>query len=96
MGGFNNSGGDMNAEELKKRTKAFAIEGIQLSRQIPNDPAGKRISGQFIGATTSVAANYRAACRGRSRAEFASKLQTCLEEADESSFWVEILIDRKW
>jgi len=83
----------MNSEELKKRTKAFAVKVVRMSGSIPETPVGRRISGQFVGAGTSVGANYRAACRARSRAEFNSKLQLVQEEADESAYWIEIMLE---
>jgi len=66
--------------------------------QIPDFPPtldGRRLGGQLIDSATSVAANYRAACRGRSRAEFVAKLGTVLEESDESLFWLELMVDAK-
>lgn len=83
----------MNAEEMKRRTKQFAVKVVLMSGAIPKTPAGKRIAGQFVGAGTSVGANYRAACRARSRAEFNSKLQIAQEEADESGYWIEVLLE---
>ncbi|HCE45623.1 MAG TPA: four helix bundle protein [Lentisphaeria bacterium] len=83
----------MNSEELRKRTKQFALKAIKLAEALPKTISGKIISVQFIKAATSVASNYRAACRGRSKAEFKSKLHIVLEEADESVFWLEIIIE---
>jgi len=83
----------MNAEELKKRTKQFALRVLKLVAAMPNTIAGRAIGGQLARAGTSVGANYRAACRGRSRAEFVAKMGTCEEEADESGYWMEVIIE---
>jgi four helix bundle protein len=83
----------MNAEDLKKRTKAFALRILKLVAALPNTVEGRVIGGQLAKAGTSVGANYRAACRGRSRAEFISKLGIVEEEADESSYWMELIIE---
>jgi four helix bundle protein len=79
----------MNAEDLKRRTKAFALRILKLAAALPNPIEGKAIRGQLVRAGTSVGANYRAACRGRSRAEFIAKIGTVEEESDESAFWLE-------
>lgn len=81
------------AEALKARTKKMAIETIKASRKISNDYAGQVVTKQLIRSSTSVAANYRAACRARSAAEFISKLGIVEEEADESCFWIELLME---
>ncbi len=81
----------MNEEQLKKRTKEFAKNIIQLCRNLPNNREGRLIGDQMFRSGTSVAANYRAACRGRSKAEFVSKLAIVEEEADETMFWLEII-----
>jgi len=83
----------MNSEELKKRTKQFALRVMKLVDTLPKTTAGRAIGGQLIRSGTSVGANYRAACRGRSKAEFASKLGTVAEEADESCFWLELIVE---
>ena len=83
----------MTEKELKLRAKSFALRIIKLVSSLPNDAAGRAIGSQLIRSGTSVAANYRAACRGRSRAEFISKLGTVEEEADESCFWLELIIE---
>jgi four helix bundle protein len=80
-------------EELKKRTKAFAINAIRLGDALPNTRSGNIVANQFIRSATSVGANYRAACRARSDADFASKIGVTLEEADESAFWLEIVAE---
>ena len=83
----------MTPKELKDRTKRFAVDAIRLSRELPPTLDGRRIGQQLLDSATSVAANYRASCRARSKAEFISKLGTVLEEADESLFWLELLIE---
>ncbi len=83
----------MTPKELKDRTKRFAVGVIGLCRELPPTLDGRRLGGQLIDAATSVAANYRAACRARSRAEFIAKLGTVLEESDESLFWLELMVD---
>ena len=80
-------------KELKDRTKRFAVDVIRLCRELPPTLDGRRLGQQLIDSGTSTAANYRAACRARSRAEFIAKLGTVLEEADESLFWLELMID---
>lgn len=81
------------AEEFKKRTKEFAINIIRLYRQLPKTEEARIIGRQLLRAGTSVASNYRAACRGRSRKEFIAKLGIAIEEADETVFWLEMLRD---
>ena len=81
----------MNEEQLKKRTKEFAKRIIELCRTLPNNREGRLIGDQLFRSGTSVAANYRAACRGRSKAEFISKLAVVEEEADETLFWLELI-----
>jgi four helix bundle protein len=83
----------MNADDLKKRTKQFALRVLKLVAALPNTVAGRAIGGQLARSGTSVGANYRAACRGRSRAEFVAKIGTCEEEADESAYWMEVIIE---
>lgn len=78
---------------MKQRTKNFALRVIKLVNALPKDAAGKAIGGQLIRSGTSVAANYRAACRGRSKAEFIAKLGIVEEEADESCLWLELIIE---
>jgi four helix bundle protein len=80
----------MNKTELQKRTKTFAVRIIKMARHLPNDVAGQVVGKQIVRSATSVGANYRAACRGRSRAEFSAKLGTVLEEADETLYWLEV------
>ncbi len=85
----------MNEVQMKVRTKEFAMNIIDLCRQLPNDREGRLIGNQIFRSGTSVAANYRAACRARSRAEFISKLAIVEEEADETLLWLEIIQEMK-
>lgn len=79
------------APDLKIRTKSFALQIIDLYRKLPGSEEAKIIGKQLLRSGTSIGANYRAACRSRSRAEFNSKIGIVLEEADESVFWLELL-----
>ena len=81
----------MDKIDLKIRTKQFAVDTIRFINELPKSKANDVISYQVIKSSTSVAANYRAALRGRSTAEFVSKLNIVLEESDESNFWYEII-----
>ena len=83
----------MNKEELRLRTKAFSLRVLKLIRAMPRDIGAKAVAGQLVRSGMSVGANYRASLRGRSRAEWLSKLGTCLEESDESEFWMELIIE---
>ena len=83
----------MNADDLKKRTKQFALRILKLAAALPNTIEGKAIRGQLVRAGTSVGAKYRAACRGRSRTEFIAKIGTVEEESDESAFWLELIVE---
>jgi four helix bundle protein len=81
----------MTSEEMKTRTKQYAKQIIKLCRLLPKNREGRLIGDQLFRAGTSVAANYRAACRARSRAEFIAKLGIVEEESDESLFWLELI-----
>jgi four helix bundle protein len=81
------------AEAFKTRTKKFVVENIKFYRTLPATEEAKIIGRQLLRSSSSVGANYRAACRARSKAEFHAKLSTVVEEADESVFWMEILIE---
>lgn len=81
----------MNKEELKKRTKVFAIRVFKFLDSIPQTKSVEIISYQLFKASSSVAANYRAVCRGKSSADFLNKLKIVDEEADESLFWLEFI-----
>ena len=83
----------MKGDELKKRTKEFPHRCVKLAMALPNSPLGNHIRGQLIRCSTSVASNYRATCIAQSKASFISKLSIVIEEADESIFWLEFIID---
>ncbi len=86
----------MKTAELQERTKSFALRVLNLIERLPNTIGGSVLANQIARSATSVGANYRAACRARSRAEFASKLGTVAEEADESLYWLELIRDGKF
>ena len=88
----NDSKADL-AEAFRKRTKKFVIDTIKFYRTLPKTEEAKIVGRQLLRSASSVGANYRAACRARSQAEFHSKLSIVVEEADESVFWMEILIE---
>ena len=83
----------MTTDELKQRTKSFAVRVTRLVDVLPNTVKGRAIANQIMRSATSVAANYRAACRARSRAEFIAKIGVVEEEADETAFWLELIVD---
>jgi len=83
----------MTEDDLKKRTKEFALRVIKLVQSLPNTPLARHIGGQLMRCGTSVPANYRASCRSRSTADFVAKMGIVEEEADESVFWIELLVD---
>src|SRR6185369_2792365 len=83
----------MTEDYLKKRTKEFALRVIKLVQSLPNTPLARHIGGQLMRCGTSVPANYRASCRSRSTADFVAKMGIVEEEADESVFWIELLVD---
>ena len=82
-------------EKMRERTKQFALQVIVLSDKLPNKESARVINRQLLRSATSVAANFRAACRGRSNAEFYCKICIVVEEADETQFWLEMLVDSK-
>ena len=81
------------AKQLQDRTKKFAIRIIKSFARLPKDEAARIIGRQFLRSGTSLAANYRAACRARSAADFISKISIVTEEADETLFWFELLVE---
>jgi len=83
----------MKSEEMKARTRAFPLRVIRLAESLPNTPTAKVIRDQMLRCGPSVGANYRAACRAKSRPDFVSKMGTVEEEADETIYWMELLID---
>jgi four helix bundle protein len=80
-------------EELRQRTKQFALRVIKLFRALPKTEEARVLGKQVLRSGTAVAANYRSACKARSRADFVSKIGITVEEADETAFWLESLID---
>lgn len=83
----------MDAEALKRRTKEFAHRCVKLALSLPRNPLGSHIAGQLIRSGTSVAANYRASILAQTKPVFISKISIVVEEADESEFWLEFLMD---
>jgi len=81
------------AEELQERTRKFAVRMVRLFRALPNCPEARTVGQQLLRSGTSVAANYRAACKARSPADSISKLGIVEEESDETVFWLEFLVD---
>jgi four helix bundle protein len=84
---------NMTKDELKLRTKKFALMIIKLVEDLPNTLPGRTIGNQIIRSGTSVAANYRSACRSRSNADFISKITIVEEECDETLFWLELIVE---
>ena len=84
---------EISPEVMKSRTKRFAMAIIALCQSLPNNREGRLIGDQIFRCGTSVASNYRAACRARSRAEFIAKMGIVEEEADETLFWLELIDD---
>ena len=80
----------MTSEQLAERTMEFAVHILKLADSLPRTVSGRTIANQVARSGTSVAANYRAAFRGKSRADFVNKITTVLEEADETDFWIEL------
>lgn len=83
----------MDRDELKARTKEFGLRVLKVVDALPNSIKGRAIANQLVRSGTSVGANYRATCRARSRAEFIAKIGTVIEEADETAFWLELIVD---
>lgn len=83
----------MTADELKSRSKKHALAIIKLANDLPNNKVGWTFANQIVRSSTSVAANYRAACRAKSDKDFISKLETVAEEADETLFWLEMIAE---
>lgn len=86
----------MTTNELKLRTKNFSLTIIDLVEKLPNSISVRVVANQIVKSGTSVGANYRAVCRARSDREFVSKMNIVLEEADETLFWIEIIMDKQW
>ena len=83
----------MSPEEMKKRTKQFALRIITMRKALPKTDEAKILGNQVLRSGTSVAANYRAVCRARSKAEFISKMGVVVEEADETVLWLKLIVD---
>jgi four helix bundle protein len=83
----------MSNENLKKRTKKFALDVIKFFEALPKNETCRILGRQLLRSGTSVGANYRAACRAKSTADFINKMGTVEEEADESSYWIELLVE---
>ena len=83
----------MKHQNLRDRTKRFALSVIQLCERLPRDDTSRIIGRQLLRSGSSVGANYCAVCRARSKPDFISKIGVVLEEADESAFWIELLQD---
>jgi four helix bundle protein len=83
----------MDAEQLKQQTKQYALRVIKVVESLPSTKSGSIIGNQLLRSGTSVGANYRAACRGRSKPDLASKIGIVIEEADESLYWMELLVE---
>ena len=83
----------MNEPEMKRRTKEFALRVLKLVDRLPNSRSGNAIANQLVRSGTSVAANYRSLRRAKSRANFINKASIVEEEADESCFWLEMIVD---
>ena len=79
--------------KFRDRTKKFVVDNIKLYRLLPKTEEARIVGKQLLRSSSSVGANYRAACRARSQAEFSSKISIVIEEADESVFWMEVMID---
>jgi len=85
----------MDKDELRRRTKEFALRTMKLVDALPRSRSANAVANQLVRSGTSIASNYRAACRARSRAEFIAKIGVVEEEADESAFWLELVIEHK-
>ncbi len=83
----------MTPEELKKRTKLFGLRSIKVVESLPNTRTAEVLGKQLLRSATSVSANYRSACRAQSRAHFVSKVAIVIEEADESLYWLEMIVE---
>jgi four helix bundle protein len=83
----------MKHQNLQDRTHKFALSVIRFTEQLQHDDTARILGRQLLRSGTSVGANYRAVCRSKSKPDFISKTSTVLEEADESAFWIELLVD---
>ncbi len=85
----------MDSDDFKKRTRAFALRIIRLAESLPDTPTARVIRNQMLRCGSSVGANYRAACRAKSKPDFISKMGIVEEEADETVYWMDLLIDAR-
>jgi len=83
----------MKSDDLKLRTKRLALRILKVADQLPKTVSGKTLAHQIARSGTSIAANYRSACKGRSKSEFIAKLGIAEEEADETQFWIEMIVE---
>ena len=83
----------MDKHELQQRTKAFALRIVRLYKSLPSDADAQVLGKQLLRCGTSVGANYRAACHGKSTADFLAKMKICEEEADECEYWLDLLAE---
>ena len=83
----------MDKIELKRRTQRFAVDVIKFIGTLPNGRALNVLSNQLLRSSSSIGANYRSACKGKSSADFINKIVICEEEADESIYWLDLLIE---
>jgi four helix bundle protein len=83
----------MTPEEMKARTRKFAVRVLKLADSLPRTPSGRTLARQIAASGTSAAANYRSACKARSRREFIAKIGVAEEEADETQFWIEMIVE---
>lgn len=83
----------MKSVELKLRTKQLALRILKVADQLPKTVSGRTLANQIARSGTSIAANYRSACKGRSKPEFIAKLGIAEEEADETQFWIEMIVE---
>ena|SRR5262245_2598834 len=93
--GLEHNSGEHFGEALRRRTKAFAFEILELCRRLPGSEEARIVGKQLLRAGLSVGANYRAVSRARSNAEFISKINVVIEETDETLFWLETLCEKK-
>jgi len=83
----------MTSNELKRRTKRFSVDVFRFCRTLQTDPATTAVMRQLVRSGTAVGSNYRGVCRAKSKADFISKMTNAEEEADETQFWLEVLVD---
>src|SRR5687768_7608066 len=87
---------DRTAEDLKTRTKRFAVAVLEFVDTLPHTPAADTVARQLARAGTGVVGNYRSACRARSHAEFTARMGIVADESDESELWIDVSQERNW